>query len=86
MEKASKETERYSLIDIFKRPLMRVVSLVVMFGWFTVNVVFYGLTLNVGTLAGLCQYFHFASLSATDQIKEGGYWQHSFLFTKLVKR
>nr|XP_026693822.1 organic cation transporter protein-like isoform X2 [Ciona intestinalis] len=46
------ESEKYSVIELFKRPLMRIISLAVVFGWFTANLVFYGLALNVGSLSG----------------------------------
>nr|XP_039265341.1 solute carrier family 22 member 3-like [Styela clava] len=43
---------RSHLTDLFRRPFTRIVSLVVLFDWFAVNCVFYGLVLNAGSLSG----------------------------------
>ncbi|XP_077968025.1 organic cation transporter protein-like [Styela clava] len=43
---------RAHLTDLFRRPFIRIVSLVVMYNWFAVNCVYYGLVLNVGSLIG----------------------------------
>ncbi|XP_077975504.1 organic cation transporter protein-like isoform X2 [Styela clava] len=40
------------LTDFYRRPFMRVVSLIVIYLWFVASMVFYGLVLNVGKLAG----------------------------------
>ena len=45
------------LWDLFRQPLMRILCLNVMFSWFTVSMVFYGLALNGGNLAGTPLFF-----------------------------
>ena len=46
------DQQKIRVWDLFRRPLMRVVCFNVMFSWFTVSMVFYGLALNGGNLAG----------------------------------
>lgn len=55
LTKAAKE-KKYLISDLFRPRLMRLVSLNVMYIWFVVSMVFYGLTLNVGKLAGMSRY------------------------------
>nr|XP_039252736.1 solute carrier family 22 member 15-like [Styela clava] len=50
--RASAGEKKYFLTDLYRPPLMRIVSLNVIYIWFVVSMVFYGLTLNVGTLVG----------------------------------
>ena len=46
------QSEKVRIWDLFRRPLMRLLCFNVMFSWFTVSMVFYGLALNGGNLAG----------------------------------
>ncbi|XP_078493969.1 solute carrier family 22 member 13-like [Ciona intestinalis] len=48
-EKAAK---KLGIWDLFRFPAMRVICVDVLFIWFTISMVFYGLTLNGGSLAG----------------------------------
>jgi len=50
----SKDTskEKINYIDLFKRPLMRLICFNTMFVWFTACMIFYGLSLNGGNLSG----------------------------------
>ncbi|XP_077976205.1 solute carrier family 22 member 3-like [Styela clava] len=43
---------RTHLTDLFRRPFIRIVSLVIMYIWLVANCVYYGLVLNVGSLMG----------------------------------
>jgi len=47
-----KRNRKYSMIDLFRAPRTRTISIAVAYCWFTVNFVYYGLILNVGHLAG----------------------------------
>lgn len=38
--------------DLYRRPIMRILSINMLFAWFTVSMVFYGLSLNGGALSG----------------------------------
>ena len=49
----SDSTKKVKIWDLFRRPLMRALCFNVMFSWFTVSMVFYGLALNGGNLAGV---------------------------------
>jgi len=49
---ASATKKKVAVWDLFKRPLMRIMSFNTMFMWFTVAMVYYGLTLNGGKLSG----------------------------------
>ena len=49
---SSANKKKYSILDLFKYPRTRIVTLAVMLNWFTVSLVFYGLSLNVGNLSG----------------------------------
>ena len=55
-EEKTKES-KIGIWDLFKRPLMRLISFNCMFIWFTSSMVFYGLALNAGSLSGF--YFFF---------------------------
>jgi len=44
--------------DLFRPPVMRILSFNIMFTWFTISMVFYGLALNGGNLAGKLEYTH----------------------------
>jgi len=44
--------EKYSVFDLFKTRNIRFISLIIMFAWFTVNILYYGLILNLGHLEG----------------------------------
>ncbi|XP_076819926.1 organic cation transporter protein-like [Clavelina lepadiformis] len=46
------DLENYSPIELFRRPRMRLVTFNMMFNWFVNSLVYYGLSLNVGELAG----------------------------------
>ena len=46
-------TRKIKVWDLFRRPRMRIMCFNVMFSWFTVSMVFYGLALNGGNLAGI---------------------------------
>nr|XP_039270512.1 organic cation transporter protein-like [Styela clava] len=53
--KDSEECEskkKYFYTDIFRMANMRMITIIIMLDWFVVSMVFYGLTLNVGRLAG----------------------------------
>ncbi|XP_078485020.1 organic cation transporter protein-like isoform X1 [Ciona intestinalis] len=43
---------KYSSIDLFKRPGIRLTTVKIMFNWFVNSFVFYGISLNAGALAG----------------------------------
>ena len=45
--------KKVAVWDLFKRPMMRLMSMNTMFMWFTVAMVYYGLILNGGKLSGL---------------------------------
>ncbi|XP_077974746.1 organic cation transporter protein-like [Styela clava] len=51
IEAISKQ-KKYVIPDLYRPPMMRIVSCNIIYLWFVVSLVFYGLTLNVGTLAG----------------------------------
>ncbi|XP_076807256.1 organic cation transporter-like protein [Clavelina lepadiformis] len=51
-EEEEKTANKIGVWDLFRRPLMRLMSFNVMISWFTVSMVFYGLALNGGNLAG----------------------------------
>nr|XP_039273911.1 organic cation transporter protein-like isoform X1 [Styela clava]XP_039273912.1 organic cation transporter protein-like isoform X1 [Styela clava] len=42
----------FSPIELFRRPKMRILTFNVLFNWFVISLVYYGLSLNVGNLAG----------------------------------
>ena len=44
---------KVALWDLYRRPIMRIISFNTLFCWFTVAMVFYGLALNGGNLSGL---------------------------------
>ena len=44
--------ETVSPFDLFRRPKMRWITLNMMFNWFVNSLVYYGLSLNSGALAG----------------------------------
>ena len=49
---SSNENKSYSQYELFKRPKMRIITINLMFNWFVVSLVYYGLSLNSGALAG----------------------------------
>jgi len=49
---SSKVFKSYSQYELFKRPKMRIITINLMFNWFVVTLVYYGLSLNSGALAG----------------------------------
>uniref|UniRef100_H2YPC1 Major facilitator superfamily (MFS) profile domain-containing protein n=1 Tax=Ciona savignyi TaxID=51511 RepID=H2YPC1_CIOSA len=49
---AESATKKLGVWDLYRLPLMRLVSFNVLYIWFTISLVFYGLTLNGGSLAG----------------------------------
>lgn len=51
-KKSDKPIKNYSQYDLFKRPKMRTITINLMFIWFVVTLVYYGLSLNIGALAG----------------------------------
>ncbi|CAK8691148.1 unnamed protein product [Clavelina lepadiformis] len=51
-EEKQEAAKRVRVWDLFRRPLMRLMSFNVMISWFTVSMVFNGLALNGGNLAG----------------------------------
>lgn len=51
-EAAKENEEKVVVWDLFRRPLMRMLSFNTMFMWFTVAMVYYGLVLNGGNLSG----------------------------------
>ena len=51
---AAKHEKKVVVWDLFRRPMMRILSLNTMYMWFTVAMIFYGLTLNGGNLSGIC--------------------------------
>jgi len=44
--------EKASIMELFKRPKMKLITLNMMFNWFVNSLVYYGLSLNAGELAG----------------------------------
>nr|XP_039269439.1 organic cation transporter protein-like isoform X1 [Styela clava] len=48
----SKKQNKYSTLDLFKPVHVRIITLNVMLSWFVASMVFYGLVLNIGNLAG----------------------------------
>ena len=51
-EEGSQQKSKATLIDVFKDPNMRLITLNLMFNWFTNSMVYYGLSLNAGSLPG----------------------------------
>ncbi|KAG8297111.1 hypothetical protein J6590_041419 [Homalodisca vitripennis] len=49
---ASAEEQNYSLLDMFRTPKLRLKSLNMCLSWFANSLVYYGLSLNTGNLAG----------------------------------
>lgn len=47
-----KKQTTYTTLDLFKRPNMRKMTLNVMFQWFAMNLIYYGISLNTEALAG----------------------------------
>jgi len=52
LKKNTSENQNYSPIVLFKKAKIRKTTLNVMFNWFVNSLVYYGLSLNVGSLAG----------------------------------
>ena len=50
--KSDSSVPKIRVWDLFRRPLMRIICLNVIFSWFALSMVFYGLALNGGNLAG----------------------------------
>ena len=50
IEQQSEDTQKVTVLDLFKTPNLRKVSLIQYFAWFSTSCVYYGLTLNAGTL------------------------------------
>ena len=48
----NKNENRVKFWDLFKRPLMKLMTINVLVSWFSVSLVFYGLILNAGKLSG----------------------------------
>lgn len=53
----AEQQPRYTILDLFKPSLMRVISLNTCYLWFVASMIFYGLTLNVDTLVGELKFF-----------------------------
>merc|ERR1719376_184179 len=51
-EEPSKNNIKYSSIDLFKQKRMRWITIKIMFCWFSSALVYYGLSLNAGSLSG----------------------------------
>nr|XP_039260364.1 organic cation transporter protein-like [Styela clava] len=43
---------KYAVTDLFKQPRMRLITCNVMFSWFVISLMYYGLSLNAGSLSG----------------------------------
>ena len=52
-KKSDRTIKNYSQYELFKRPKMRIITISLMCIWFVVTLVYYGLSLNVGALAGV---------------------------------
>ncbi|CAK8691145.1 unnamed protein product [Clavelina lepadiformis] len=50
--KEESDKKKFAVWDLYRRPVMRLMSINVLICWFTVSMVFYGLALNGGNLAG----------------------------------
>ncbi|CAK8691142.1 unnamed protein product [Clavelina lepadiformis] len=50
--KEESDKKKFAVWDLYRRPIMRLMSINVLICWFTVSMVFYGLALNGGNLAG----------------------------------
>ena len=64
VKEQKRQAPKIRIWDLFRRPLMRILCFNVMFSWFTVSMVFYGLALNGGSLSGksIIDNFKFATL------------------------
>ncbi|XP_076800001.1 solute carrier family 22 member 16-like [Clavelina lepadiformis] len=51
-EKAEHVSTKHTFLDLFKRKRMRLITINIMFNWFVNSLVYYGLALNAGALAG----------------------------------
>ncbi|XP_039248686.2 organic cation transporter protein-like [Styela clava] len=50
--KQEEENRKYSSLDLFRKPGIRLTTLKVMFTWFVNSLVYYGLSLNISSLSG----------------------------------
>ncbi|KAI0240554.1 Organic cation transporter protein [Lamellibrachia satsuma] len=64
-EQPDEDTKQYTVLDILASPKLRVYALVMFYLWFVVCLVYYGLSLSIGTLAGN-KYVNFCLSAAVE--------------------
>lgn len=80
--RANSTPESLSPVELFKRTKMRLVTINMMFNWFVNSLVYYGLSLNAGALAGTDFLNNFLS----GLVEVGAYLIVAFTMDKLGRR